>query len=733
MYTQCPECQIAFRVTARVLQQAGGKVRCGGCDSAFNALDYLSEDMPVSASNEDSGPAALAVGKDLDETSRRLLETLNELAGPDEVRIEDTGIEWRVLGETDEAIEGQGLNYPSDTGSMYGDEAGIPESAVAADDAVADQESLDLGSQPFEERRYDDNTPLPDDFDSQENQEFRPPPEPRRRDSDQRAEGADLDELQADLALSDPSEWTELLDEVADADAIPMEVEEELAAIHSQLTMRERPEPVAAPSAAIEDDEPEAAPVDLDTQFELQAEALGITGTRQIIADIQLPAAEDDLTDEVPLLDESFTEDDERDAAPATREIELSADDEIEGEERGDIDVIDFAGGGADYDSGATGEFVLDEADFARRDDAADGEQDLSGEYGDETEAEVGEEFAAVDDDEEQWRETGEFAAMGPVEDEDVSEDIPLELHDDDAEELLDDVEQIGAGDPDDPVIELDLPSSRPHYRRDAATESREDAAAGKVLSDDQLAASVFGADHASRFFDENSGEVETIIMEGESVRAGIEQHRRAAEREAQAHVSEARKLADTYALNREKLRGGRRSYDPPGYVMIIGVIVLGILLLAQIVHASRDSFATSELFGRTVAPIYRLLGRPITPQWDIKGWQFEATSGSTDDSEEVLTVVTRIANVSAQPLPYPLVHVSLTDRWEEIIGSRVLEPNEYLAGDLDPSRPVTAGENFTAVITIENPSREATGFKLNVCYRVVPGRVRCAIEDFKN
>jgi hypothetical protein len=98
-----------------------------------------------------------------------------------------------------------------------------------------------------------------------------------------------------------------------------------------------------------------------------------------------------------------------------------------------------------------------------------------------------------------------------------------------------------------------------------------------------------------------------------------------------------------------------------------------------------------------------------------------------------VLTVVTRIANVSAQPLPYPLVHVSLTDRWEEIIGSRVLEPNEYLAGDLDPSRPVTAGENFTAVITIENPSREATGFKLNVCYRVVPGRVRCAIEDFKN
>ena len=80
-----------------------------------------------------------------------------------------------------------------------------------------------------------------------------------------------------------------------------------------------------------------------------------------------------------------------------------------------------------------------------------------------------------------------------------------------------------------------------------------------------------------------------------------------------------------------------------------------------------------------------------------------------------------------------PLVHISLKDRWEETIGSRVLEPNEYLAGDLDPSKPVTPGEDFTAVITIENPSEDATGFRLYVCYRVVPGRVRCADEDFKD
>ena len=46
MYTQCPDCSTAFRVTANVLKQAAGKVRCGGCGHAFNALDYLSESLP---------------------------------------------------------------------------------------------------------------------------------------------------------------------------------------------------------------------------------------------------------------------------------------------------------------------------------------------------------------------------------------------------------------------------------------------------------------------------------------------------------------------------------------------------------------------------------------------------------------------------------------------------------------------------------------------------------------
>jgi len=166
---------------------------------------------------------------------------------------------------------------------------------------------------------------------------------------------------------------------------------------------------------------------------------------------------------------------------------------------------------------------------------------------------------------------------------------------------------------------------------------------------------------------------------------------------------------------------------------MLAGAALLALLLVSQGIHAYREELSTFDLFNKTIGVVYRVFGNPVTPEWDIKGWQFEATNGSVAEGEDVLTIFSRIGNRSEQPLPYPLVHVSLTDRWEEIIGSRVLEPNEYLAGNLDPSTPVVPGDNFTAVITLDEPSVDATGFKLNVCYRVGPGRVRCATEDFKD
>jgi predicted Zn finger-like uncharacterized protein len=49
MYSQCPECQARFRVTAAALRAARGTVRCGRCGAAFDALERLSDSLPPAA------------------------------------------------------------------------------------------------------------------------------------------------------------------------------------------------------------------------------------------------------------------------------------------------------------------------------------------------------------------------------------------------------------------------------------------------------------------------------------------------------------------------------------------------------------------------------------------------------------------------------------------------------------------------------------------------------------
>jgi predicted Zn finger-like uncharacterized protein len=48
MLTQCPACDTTFRVTAEQIKAKGGRVRCGQCQHAFNALDTLIDALPDS-------------------------------------------------------------------------------------------------------------------------------------------------------------------------------------------------------------------------------------------------------------------------------------------------------------------------------------------------------------------------------------------------------------------------------------------------------------------------------------------------------------------------------------------------------------------------------------------------------------------------------------------------------------------------------------------------------------
>ncbi len=59
MYSQCPECQTRFRVTAANLRAAHGTVRCGRCGSAFDALPRLTDSLTDAGADDRPSPASV--------------------------------------------------------------------------------------------------------------------------------------------------------------------------------------------------------------------------------------------------------------------------------------------------------------------------------------------------------------------------------------------------------------------------------------------------------------------------------------------------------------------------------------------------------------------------------------------------------------------------------------------------------------------------------------------------
>lgn len=687
MYTQCPECGVAFRVTADILRQAAGKVRCGGCGAAFNSLDHLSEEKPTAPvrKNPEFWPADPARDKPVElepdeppesisaAQSAALLKTLDELAGSD-IRIEDTGVEWRVLNDDEDDAEPTGaveIGEPeliADTGEMkfiVENEADsdavdefLEESPTPVDQFLTDTPPEIDSPEIFEEMRFDDNTPLPEEFDLDA-------PEPRPKPSTEESEkpAARVEEAQVDLELGDPDEWQDLLGEVETATA-PDEPPD--AAEHARDSRADE-EPVdefdaASPVPAAPD--AESLP-DIDTQFDIQAEAMGIdVSGRHAAQGADADELEPDFDD---MVDES-----EQDHEVDPR-FELLVDDDDDAEPPFELSE--------DEDE----DVLVDEIDGVPVD-----EHSLTIVLEDEREPQVV--FETRED-------PGDEAGK-------IEHRLPEMTEEEKTINMLIDQDLLSIAIEDDDGLTATIAQSQPDRSRDAHGDDDGSTAAGASGSRPRPQRQLF----------------ETIVMEGESFRG---------DDEAEEKTMANRRLGDVIRQSSDP----EEEATPPRISrrgLVAAAVLLALLLVAQVIHQSRDALATVPVFHDTVGPLYRVLGKPLTPDWDITGWRFEATKGSTDEAGQVLTIYSRVGNRSDAALPYPLVHVSLTDRFEDTIGSRVLEPGEYLSAGVDPRELVPAGNTFNAVISIPSPSPEATGFQLNVCYRLAGSRLRCAIEDFK-
>ena len=311
--------------------------------------------------------------------------------------------------------------------------------------------------------------------------------------------------------------------------------------------------------------------------------------------------------------------------------------------------------------------------------------------------------------------------------------------------------------------------------RADSILESTESLQVVRAVAKDQEMSAPLGVEIAELEFIDSDRSMEFTLPPGELDRIFIESKKKplpplppAPESEPESEVEaevepeveveaepEARSRVESGAphriglevpedVRREMLAGIEDEYlDPASAVLSMGrsrtprgvlfawlgaAAVSALLLLAQIVHQNRDWFVAHSHgpLGKAVRALYGAMGAPLPQPASLSAYELRQWGVTGDpDANGTLRVRASILNTAAQLQPYPLLRVTLADRFGKKIGARDFEPGEYLGKPT--ARLLAPGERVDATLAILDPGKNAEGFEIDVCLRGADQRVACA------
>jgi hypothetical protein len=173
-----------------------------------------------------------------------------------------------------------------------------------------------------------------------------------------------------------------------------------------------------------------------------------------------------------------------------------------------------------------------------------------------------------------------------------------------------------------------------------------------------------------------------------------------------------------------EILQAPRRSIS--FNVWMAAAILLGLLLCLQLMHANREWLATHAPLRGTLHGLYAAMGVSVAAPANLSAYQLRQWGVTGDPGANgTLRVRASILNTAAQLQPYPLLRVTLANRFGAKIGTRDFEPAEYMGKPV--ARMLAPGERADATLDIVDPGKDAEGFEIDVCIRGVEQRVACA------
>ncbi len=153
-----------------------------------------------------------------------------------------------------------------------------------------------------------------------------------------------------------------------------------------------------------------------------------------------------------------------------------------------------------------------------------------------------------------------------------------------------------------------------------------------------------------------------------------------------------------------------------PFAAWLTAAIVLAALLVFQILRGNGGWLsAHAHLLGGSAVSAAGLSSYQLR-QWGVTG---------DPGAKGTLRVRASIMNTAGQLQPYPLLRVTLANRFGTRVGTREFEPAEY-AGK-PTARMLAPGERVDATLDILDPGKDAEGFEIDVCVRGTDQKTICA------
>ena len=174
-------------------------------------------------------------------------------------------------------------------------------------------------------------------------------------------------------------------------------------------------------------------------------------------------------------------------------------------------------------------------------------------------------------------------------------------------------------------------------------------------------------------------------------------------------------------------LQAGKRAKRTFLWVFL-SVLALSILAL-QYIHQQRNKLAVHPSFGEHIQSSYAKLNLPLYPDWDLNSYSILASRVDLNPlNPEQLVVSFNLSNTATIAQAFPIIRLSLFDRWSERIGYKDLKLQDYSPQDFKDNKLLPARGRVEVRVVIQDPGSQAQDFNVQVCLRKA-GVTRCQVK----